>query len=722
MSYIGITADSITEKWESHPHKGVDVSVILNIHREAVYIRRTIRSLNEAAAFAAASTIKSELVVVFDRSDELTRVVTRSAPTDAFISVRYVEVDHGSLGLSRNSGIAAAGGKYVWLCDADDLTSYNAISQMYAVAESAPRVVVFPEYLVSFGAYFWISKYYDDSFVSTADFVYDHPYISRVFVNRLEISKTFFKDLRVTSGFAYEDWLFNCEMRANGMQFRIASKTFIFYRQRKGSLLKQANATSIGQIPHCPLFSPLDFCARVAQDIESNSSSHSEAIRIVARDVDPIVEINSDGYCCDLIAAAIDIDPGINIELIRRGGKTNNIFPNRHWGHDYADACAIVGNGPFSDIVLLPNLGAGGGEKYILAVLHALAQSMANFRCLVISGQTAKAHPWVERLPDNAVFLDVFNAFPSISEEERDLLVLRLILAVRGDSTRLHLKTCSFAQRWFGKFSSAVASLLTTIYYLFSEGQALLGGRPVEVGFSFDFLSREIDSLALVLSDHLRLIHQDLDRFGVYPEKWHCLYAPCLVRQPLDREGPVFRILWASRICIEKRPELLPRIVQAACRIMPRLKFFAAGASEADGWVQAFIATDGLEYLGPFDNFESLMPESFDAFLYTSAYDGLPNVVLEAMGHSLPVIAPDVGGVCEAVVSGKTGWLIHSVCGSDDALVAAYVDAIVELYENWDHSQAMGHAGRDLIRQRHSLEYHRQMVGNIFLGLEQRNG
>jgi len=27
-----------------------DVSVILNIHREAVYIRRTIRSLNEAAA------------------------------------------------------------------------------------------------------------------------------------------------------------------------------------------------------------------------------------------------------------------------------------------------------------------------------------------------------------------------------------------------------------------------------------------------------------------------------------------------------------------------------------------------------------------------------------------------------------------------------------------------------------------------------------------------
>ena len=157
--------------------------------------------------------------------------------------------------------------------------------------------------------------------------------------------------------------------------------------------------------------------------------------------------------------------------------------------------------------------------------------------------------------------------------------------------------------------------------------------------------------------------------------------------------------------------------------MIPQLTFFAAGmASELDDWVRGFISTEGLEYLGPFDNFGSLKPESFDAFLYTSAYDGLPNVVLEAMGYGLPVIAPDVGGVREAVVSGKTGWLIPSVGGGDDALVAAYVDAIVELYENWEHSQAMGRAGRDLIRQRHSLEHHRQMVGNIFLGLEQRNG
>ena len=699
-----------------------DVSVILNIHREAVYIRRTIRSLNEAAAFAAASSITSELVVVFDRSDDLTRDVTRSAPTDSFISVRYIEVDHGSLGLSRNSGIAAASGKYVFTADADDLISYNCIAEMYAVAELFPRAAVFSEYVIPFGEACWITKYFDDSITTTADFIYGQPYNSRVFVNRLDAAEIGFKDLRVTSGFAYEDWLFNCEVRARGIRIRVASKTILFYRQRKGSLLQQANAASIQQIPHNPLFSPLGFLARVIQDRETESVSEITAIRDMARCANAVAEIISDGFCCALLAAAIAIDPGINIELIRGATYYVNVFPNRHWGHDYADACAIVGNGPFTDVVLLPSLGMGGGEKYILGMLHALGQQLPAFRCLVITGEPAEAHPWVEHLPDNSVFLDVFNAFPSISEHERDLLVLRLILAVTHPSTRLHLKSSFFALRWFGKFSGAIGSLLQTIFYRFSQSKVPFGNGLVEVGGAFDFLSTEIGSLVWVVSDHQRIVQQDLDRFGVYRDKWHCLYAPCSVGPAAKIMDPAFRILWASRICREKRPELLPRIVQAACHIMPRLKFFAAGASEADGWVQAFIATKGLEYLGPFDNFDSLKPETFDAFLYTSAYDGLPNIVLEAMGYSLPVIAPDVGGVREAVVSGKTGWLIPSVSGGDDALVAAYVDAIVELYANWEHSQAMGRAGRDLIRQRHSLEHHRQMVGNIFPGLEQRNG
>ena len=38
--------------------------------------------------------------------------------------------------------------------------------------------------------------------------------------------------------------------------------------------------------------------------------------------------------------------------------------------------------------------------------------------------------------------------------------------------------------------------------------------------------------------------------------------------------------------------------------------------------------------------------------------DGLPNVVVEAMAHGLPVVSTRLAGVCEAVVDGESGLLV----------------------------------------------------------------
>jgi glycosyltransferase involved in cell wall biosynthesis len=47
----------------------------------------------------------------------------------------------------------------------------------------------------------------------------------------------------------------------------------------------------------------------------------------------------------------------------------------------------------------------------------------------------------------------------------------------------------------------------------------------------------------------------------------------------------------------------------------------------------------------------------FDAFLLTSHWEGLPRVLLEARTIGLPVVATRVGGVEEAIVQGRHGWL-----------------------------------------------------------------
>lgn len=693
-----------------------DVSIVLNVHRESIYVRRTIYSLSEAAAHATTCGIRTDLVVVFDRSDEATVNAVMASRFEGFSATRFIEVDHGSLGLARNSGIEVAQGEYVWLADADDLVSSNSISSMYAIADEHPRAVVFPEYLVAFGAAYWVSKYYDDSFVSTADFVYGHPYISRIFTRKDNFEGLLFHDIRLSNGFAYEDWHFNCELRARGMGFFVAPKTVFFYRQRNGSLLKQANTLSVGQIPHSTLFDPKIFAARVAQEETGSSRIEREARRQSTASINYRDELINDPDCWAMVVNAIKVDPGINLHMLRTtkyGGA--NIFPSHHWGHDYAQVCDLVTGKKFTDIVLLPYLGAGGGEKYILEIIDVLASQDPKYRGLVVTGEAIDHHTWINRLPQGTTFLDLFNSFPWLDNNDRDLLLLRLITAM-GKGARLHLKTSFFSHRWFERFANVIATQTRPIYYRFCDERVVFNNQFIEIGSSFEFVSNDVLRISKIVSDHQRIVDEDRNSIGAFQEKWHCLYAPHDVFDGLCERVPSFRILWASRVSTQKLVGILPRIIRAVREVLPKVNFVVAGNVDngLEAWVEKFRATPGLDYRGGYDGFESLEPHTFDALLYTSAFDGLPNVILEAMGHGLPVIAPDVGGIREAVQTGKTGWLLPQEC-DEDLLVRAYVEAVIALYRDWDLSRQMGRAAMDLVRTQHSAERHRQQVCEIFL-------
>ena len=62
---------------------------------------------------------------------------------------------------------------------------------------------------------------------------------------------------------------------------------------------------------------------------------------------------------------------------------------------------------------------------------------------------------------------------------------------------------------------------------------------------------------------------------------------------------------------------------------------------------------------------------AMDAVMLTSRHEGLPNVLLEAQCVGLPVVAPDVGGMSDAVWQGVTGWTIPN---ADAAALAERVD------------------------------------------------
>lgn len=65
-----------------------------------------------------------------------------------------------------------------------------------------------------------------------------------------------------------------------------------------------------------------------------------------------------------------------------------------------------------------------------------------------------------------------------------------------------------------------------------------------------------------------------------------------------------------------------------------------------------------------------------DLLVLPSRWEGMPNVILEAMACSLPVIATSVEGSSELVVPGETGWLIPP--GDSLALAAVLLESLAD--------------------------------------------
>ncbi len=160
-------------------------------------------------------------------------------------------------------------------------------------------------------------------------------------------------------------------------------------------------------------------------------------------------------------------------------------------------------------------------------------------------------------------------------------------------------------------------------------------------------------------------------------------------------------ILSVARLVSDKDHDTLVAAFSQVCATFPKAELWLVGDGPRREAIQAKVrqslAPDrvrlwpGQPDIRPFLHQASL-------FVLSSHYEALPNVVLEAMAAGLPVVATRVGGLPEAVVPGRTGWLVPP---ADAPALAA---ALGQLLENPEARQAMGRAGRERALRKFSME------------------
>ena len=105
-----------------------------------------------------------------------------------------------------------------------------------------------------------------------------------------------------------------------------------------------------------------------------------------------------------------------------------------------------------------------------------------------------------------------------------------------------------------------------------------------------------------------------------------------------------------------------------------KVKGLVLGTGPMEAFLKNLAKERGLlgkyvEFLGNQEDVASIYQQAAILVL-PSAYEGTPNVVLEAMATGLPIVATNVGGIPDLIKDSETGYLtkprgIFSTCGGD---------------------------------------------------------
>jgi L-malate glycosyltransferase len=186
---------------------------------------------------------------------------------------------------------------------------------------------------------------------------------------------------------------------------------------------------------------------------------------------------------------------------------------------------------------------------------------------------------------------------------------------------------------------------------------------------------------------------------------------------PAEIDRGIVTIVANLRHAVKDHPTFL-RAARRVCTAFPAASFVVAGEGELIEPTKALARELGVDrrtfFVGRCDDLGDLLWLS-DVCVLSSKAEGFSNSILEYMAAGRPVVTTAVGGACEAVVEGETGYL---VAAGDDERMA---DRIVSLLGNPEAARAMGERGRRHVAEEFSCEAQLRRTEQLYQTLFDRS-
>ena len=183
-------------------------------------------------------------------------------------------------------------------------------------------------------------------------------------------------------------------------------------------------------------------------------------------------------------------------------------------------------------------------------------------------------------------------------------------------------------------------------------------------------------------------------------------FSPNLVSRDYLRQelGIEDQFIWLAVGRLEKQKDY-PNLLRAFHDVVSaysKSALLICGKGTLKSKVENLVAELSLQskvhLLGVRQDIPQLM-NAADGYVMSSAWEGMPGVLLEASATELPIVATDVGGNREVVIDGKNGFL---VAAQNHTALANTMHKLMQLSKR--ELLQMGKSGRQFCLDKYSLE------------------
>ncbi len=403
------------------------------------------------------------------------------------------------------------------------------------------------------------------------------------------------------------------------------------------------------------------------------------------------------GQLAELTSAAAELEPLIGAQL----GLNFRLYPPWQDGEylDFQEVRNLIPLETAKRIILMP-FGKMGGSDYLTGVLANLAGDPSD-TLILRTEEPDWAYPaW---FPEAATTVDLSAALSKLKSPMRQRVLYELIRSLKAE----HVYCCN-SRVGFNTFAMYGARLatFTRLYAYFYCSDFDKDG--TEAGYPVSHFSRVAPHVSAMLFDSNYWREKLADRFQLTEDlrnRMHSIYVPpkcdvpdvpmvtAQVETSEERQRPL--ILWAGRLDRQKRFD----VVLDVARAMPDVDFACWGRPVLDP--DEYDLSDlpaNVTLHPPFAWIEDLPLSEADGWLYTSAWDGLPNMVIEVAACGIPMVASAVCGVPE-LIDDKTGWPV-----ADGEAADSYVNALRDMLSDKDARVARATAAYERVKSRHVRE------------------